>query len=337
MDKKIKNLGKFYKIHIFILTVIIFCIPSRLLAQENSDKTTAAGFSTTKTSASQKSGAKQNIQMDAFSKEAVKGFADELYLQGFFDEAASEYRRFLFISNDFTPQNTENIEAISSLCSIYRLQNNKTGSQWLFNNFFKITSLPLQEQLVKLYSQLTFKERNSQDFSTLFTTAKPFIKDFSQELQFLLPFSTKILSQDINGAQKICREFSDNIEKSSLTKEIMNENLTKLINQCNSYKTKSPGLALFLSSIFPGAGRWYTGSLRGGFSSFIYVGSFTAGTVYSAIKFGWQDWRPYTFGTVAVCFYAAELYGAYKSAQRYNQYLYNAICEQTDAVYEEIY
>ncbi|MCR4734581.1 MAG: hypothetical protein K5829_06230 [Treponema sp.] len=263
---------------------------------------------------------------DPYSSKAVKAFADSLFSDGFFEEAEAEYKRFIFLNKDSAFDFLQ--DSIFSLTAIYNQENNKAGSEWLYNNFYGRNEGQMDEKILKLYSRLLFLERNPDDFSNLFNLTKTKIKTFSTELQFILPFSDFLLKKDIKAAEKICIDFNNSI---------LSDNFKNISNLCKTYKPKSPGLALFFSALLPGSGKIYTGSLQGGISSFFYVGGFAAGSIYSAINFGWKDWRPYTFGTAALCFYAAELYGAYKSAKRYNQALYLEICKETDSLYEEIF
>lgn len=262
----------------------------------------------------------------AYSAQAVKAFADSLFSNGFFDEAENEYRRFLFINQD--KNCTLEAEALVSLSQIFFLEKNKTGAQKLFEKYSEGQNTETGEKLTLNYARLIFAERSSDEFAEFFQKNITLSKEFSEQTKFLLSFSNLILQKKIPDAVNLCTEFSQTI---------LNESFKSAMNVCLSYKTKNPGLALFLSAILPGAGKCYTGSFRGGLSSFIYVGGFTTGAVYSALKFGWQDWRPYTFGTAAVFLYAAELYGAYKSAQRYNQNAYFNICRKTDELYEDIF
>ncbi|MCR4954476.1 MAG: hypothetical protein K6A43_10430, partial [Treponema sp.] len=263
-QKKISQLTR----TIIFASILIF-LSSNLFAQKSNATTSSNSITNSNTATNNTSALNSSSpHPDAFSQIAVKSFADELFLQGFFDEAETEYRRYLFITNAAGTKNTDSSKnmtenstnadsesAISALSSIYNTTNNISGAKWLFNNFFfdsTVNSTPnlqeqnLQENLLKLYSRLVFAERNYDDFSSLFETANPFINNFSTEVQFILPFSQKLLAHDISGALQICKT-----TKTPLTNSIMSENLSSLLKSCSSYKTKSPGLALFLSSIFP--------------------------------------------------------------------------------------
>ena len=279
--------------------------------------------------------AQQKNLPQAYSSQAVKAFADNLFSNGFFDEAESEFKRFLFTNDQFYnlqdnskkgDNSSQKIDALYSLTSIFYAKNDKNGAKWLIENFYKTSDLLLDEKMNLLYARLIFKEQNSADFSTFYKNLADDLQSFSPQTQILIPLSDFLLKKDINSAKDFCQTITDSALKQSFK---------DIINGCNKFNQKSPGFALFLSALFPGAGKWYTGSFQGGLSSLLYTTSFAAGTAFSVYKFGWQDWRPYVFGSATICFYVAELYGAYKSAQRYNQNFYEILYKQTDKLYEE--
>src|SRR5574344_2999617 len=77
----------------------------------------------------------------AFESTTVKAFADDLFLNGFLDEAAGEYRRYLF--------STESIDssAVVNLAEIYRIQKDADGIIWLGNTFADKVDAPVQFKL----------------------------------------------------------------------------------------------------------------------------------------------------------------------------------------------
>lgn len=98
-----------------------------------------------------------------------------------------------------------------------------------------------------------------------------------------------------------------------------NKNSVKsLIEEGQEIKHKSPALALALSAMVPGLGKVYTNRWKDGILSFITVGllgyqsyvGFSEKGLNSA--FGWVN------GTLALGFYAGNLYGSYISAKKYN-------------------
>lgn len=268
---------------------------------------------------------------DAYEPVIVKQFADDLYKNGFWDEAASEYKRYLFLDgtagSDSTEIDLSKEDTFFLLTTIYNSQNNKDGISWLSTNFRNRMGPAVKEKLDLVSARFTFKERNLEDFLSLTTLIAPDFKDYSDEFVLLNSISISLLQMNIEEAISA-------VNQASQTYQIF----TPFAQTGSHYKTKSPGLALFFSAILPGSGKWYASSSFIPFlTSFVTVGSFTAATIYTGIKSEWKSWRPYVYGTCALVFYITDLYGSYKSAQRWNNTKYRELCEQADLIYEQLY
>ena len=260
----------------------------------------------------------------------VKAFADSLYEEGFLSQAEGEYKRFLFSFDSkeavLSGGNTDIQSSLLSLCNIYKFQQNKTGINWLNDSFYDYASSAVKEKISLLRSDYIFKERDSLAFSDFKAGVANDISLFSPDSSCLIQASDFLLKKDIESLKFNMPLFA-----------AQSVNFEKLNELCGSYKTKSPGLALLFSMVLPGAGKWYTGSFPAFVSSFVTVGSFIAGTVVTGIQTEWKSWQPYVFGACGLVLYITELYGSYKSAQRYNDALFRALCEETENIYEKIY
>ena len=269
-------------------------------------------------------------QISPYEPEIVKAFADSLYEEGFLVQAEGEYKRFLFSfkENKLESQAASPMfqSSLISLCNIYKTRQDKDGINWLNKNFYSYAKTVTKEKINVLRADFIFKERDAAAFDLFQSDIMEEQKSFSSDFSNLIKASGFLLNNDIPLLQFNVPFFA---EQSS--------DFEKLNELCSSYKTKSPGLALFLSSIIPGCGKWYTGSFPAFFSSFLSIGTFVAGTVVTGIQTEWKSWQPYVFGTCGLVLYIAELYGAYKSAQRYNNALFRALCEETESIYEKIY
>lgn len=262
----------------------------------------------------------QTITSDAYSPENTKAFANDLFDNGFWDEAESEYKRYLFSTN----QNDE--ATIFALTTIYNEQNNKTGIMWLENNFADSLRIPVREKIDFTYSKLLFLERNPTDLAAFTQSINQNMDSYSKQFQFLLTLSSDVLQQNITQATETAKNASQTYDIFSPTYTLLSE-----------YKTKSPGTALFLSIICPGAGKIYTGSIPAFTTSFLTISTFVAGTIYSVNEYGWQNWRPYIFGGCALILYIVDIYGSYQGALRYNDAQNRKLCEEIDKIYEALY
>ena len=260
-----------------------------------------------------------------FEPELVKAFADSLYQEGFLSQAEGEYKRYLFSQPEKNDKANFDSSLIS-LCNIYRQQKNKEGVLWLNEKFYPQAGLAAKEKLSFLKADFLFRERTPEPFSLFAATLEDDLKSFSPDFSRLTDVSKRLLDKDISLLKAILPVYA----QASPVFEPLNE-------LCASYQTKSPGLALFLSMLLPGCGRWYTGSFGTFASTFLTIGSFVAGTIYTGIQTEWKSWQPYVFGACGLVLYITELYGSYQSARRYNDALYRVLCEETEKIYGKLY
>ncbi len=155
------------------------------------------------------------------------------------------------------------------------------------------------------------------------------LNTFSQDFADLIKASGFVLNKNITDLSQLC----------TLSVEAQGESspFLKLGELASSYKLKKPGVALLLSTLIPGSGKWYTGSFGAFASSFLTIGTFAAGTVVTGIQSNWKSWQPYVFGVCGLVLYIADLYGSYQSAKRYNDVLYRHLCDETEKIYETLY
>ena len=265
-----------------------------------------------------------------YEPEVLKAFADSLYDDGFLNQAEGEYKRYLFSlpqGDDISYKTNQTFQSsLLALTNIYNIQENVTGLQWLKDGFYGEAETPVKEKINFVQAEFIFKERNSQSFDLFSQSILGEREDFSPNFKNLIDASSLLLNNDIGGLKTFCNGVA-----------AINPDYEKLNELCQSYKLKSPGLALFLSTIIPGSGKWYTGSFGAFVSSFMTIGSFVAGTVFTGIQTEWKSWQPYVFGACGAVLYIAEIYGAYQSAKRYNAALYRVLCEETEKLYEKEY
>ncbi len=271
------------------------------------------------------------LEVSPYAPTTVKAFADSLYSQGFLSQAEAEYKRYLF-SFDFNSQfeaaqTLEFQSSLNSLCNIYKTQQNKTGINWLKNNFYSNADNSVRQRMNLLQGKYVFMERNAAAFEQFSGLLE--LNTFSQDFADLIKASGFVLNKNITDLSQLC----------TLSVEAQGESspFLKLGELASSYKLKKPGVALLLSTLIPGSGKWYTGSFGAFASSFLTIGTFAAGTVVTGIQSNWKSWQPYVFGVCGLVLYIADLYGSYQSAKRYNDVLYRHLCEETEKIYETLY
>lgn len=265
---------------------------------------------------------------DPYSPFITKQFADSLFQDGFLSEAEGEYKRYIF-----TEQNTSAISiqaSLTSLCDIYKLQDNKTGINWLYENFLQDANSSLKEKIILLKAETLFLEQNKTEFdlfaNEIFsetTGDRPLI---SKDLSYLLSCSNLLLNNDISQMTKLCSKITE-----------QSKYFERLNLLCASYKEKNPFTASIMSMFVPGSGKWYTGSFPAFVSSFLSISSFALGTYFTGTQYQWKSWQPYVLGACGAVLYITDIYGSYQSAKRYNNALYQHLCQETQKIYEELY
>jgi TM2 domain-containing membrane protein YozV len=91
---------------------------------------------------------------------------------------------------------------------------------------------------------------------------------------------------------------------------------------------KSPALALGLSAILPGSGKFYTGNWKDGLIALVFVGANAFSSYRGFNKHGIESAYGWIFGGLAAGFYAGNLYGSYQAATRYNQKLNDELLDK---------
>ena len=180
-----------------------------------------------------------------FAPSTVKAFADSLYSEGFLTQAEGEYKRYLFSVDtsleDALSADVEFQSSLMSLCNIYKEQENKEGIVWLKQSFYPYAATTLKEKMNVLQAGYVFKERNLTSFSLLEQDFETEGISFSTDFTRVIKASDFVLNRNIKGLSEFCSEVSADTDLFGTLGQLS-----------SSYKLKSPGLALFLSSIIPG-------------------------------------------------------------------------------------
>lgn len=95
--------------------------------------------------------------------------------------------------------------------------------------------------------------------------------------------------------------------------------LDEIARSLESHRSKHPWAAAVLSTVLPGAGQLYAGSLGEAVSSFVTVGALGAVTAANWHKYGAKSWRTIAAGTVCAAFYIGNIYGAWVSVGIHEQ------------------
>jgi len=104
----------------------------------------------------------------------------------------------------------------------------------------------------------------------------------------------------------------------------------KLVEKQKHLKYAKPGIALAMSTLVPGSGKFYTHDWKDGVLSFLTVGSLAYESYIGFHARGTKSVLGWVFGGLAVGFYSGNIYGSYTSATRYNKSLDNRIHNEAE-------
>lgn len=109
-----------------------------------------------------------------------------------------------------------------------------------------------------------------------------------------------------------------------------------LISNIKTRKHRSQGLAIALSAIIPGAGKFYTGDWKDGLISLIFVGA-NAYQAYRGFfnKNGLKSAQGWIYSGIGMGFYLGNLYGSAKSAKLYNQNINHRLVHRARRIWDD--
>jgi len=228
-----------------------------------------------------------------------KRFADYLVKTKQFDLAAIEYERLTFLE----PQNDTLKIALINCYSF----NKKYELALVRLNSFAESPLKLDSTFSNLYAFNLIASKKFDASTSFINQSNSLLKN---KKEFYKGF-TYLFLNDFKRANEFATPL---ITTNELLKPIV-----LLSSEGLNAKRKSPALAVIFSTIVPGTGKMYTGDWADAIISLITVGFASFQTYRSFDLKGFEKPRGYIFGTIAAGFYLGNIYGSYKSAQRYNK------------------
>lgn len=229
-----------------------------------------------------------------------KQFADYLYKTGQFQLASEEFERIVFL--DSTNQNFK-LKLINS----YRKAENYTLALDKFNLFFRKQFIELPTDFAEEYVKLlifTNQDSLAYNYLSLNKTLNPNTRQNYQLASLLL--------------QKKWDESFQFAMKYPVTSDKKNADLHLLAFEAKQLKYKKPGVAALMSVVIPGSGKVYTKNWKDAVISFIFVSVNTWQAYRGFNKYGTESAYGWVFAGLATGFYIGNIYGAAKSAKKYN-------------------
>ncbi|MCB0804886.1 MAG: hypothetical protein KDC05_03755 [Bacteroidales bacterium] len=252
------------------------------------------------------------MSQDLFDADHARKFANYLFLTGQYEFAAEEFERVVFLAPD---DSSARIKLLDAYISDGKFE---TGLNRL-TDFYRIDA-ELPPSFTKQYLKLMF-------YMEHYSEADTFLKSY----------------QGFGNTYKHCytanfQMLDNNWDKAKSNLEIINQkdnsyfrNLESIVRLKEETKYKSPALAGIYSAIIPGSGKVYTKNWQDGLVAFLFV-SVNAWQAYRGFdKYGTKSAYGWIFGSLAVTFYAGNIFGSVKSAKKYNNKLDEDIFNRSSA------
>lgn len=256
--------------------------------------------------------------------------------QNLYDETNSrKYANYLFVAGEFKLA-SEEYERLN-----FMLPGNDTFQTRLIQSYRKISSYDLADlRLSKFYP--------NQDFIIKETAIEYLIVQFKKnnfEQSKLFIDSTVILNEDERLFFKVSVDlFSYNydnalVEINSFKNELPTQLLdySDILTDYSEIRFKKQIVAAGLSTLFPGLGQTYSGYWKDG----IFALLFTASSAYQSYrgfdKGGIKSPYGWIYGALATGFYLGNIYGAAKSANKYNFIKKEEIDKRVEKVFTTYY
>lgn len=233
--------------------------------------------------------------------ENSRKFADYLFQTKQFELAANEFERVIFLEPEDTSAKLKLIRSYRYLPdNEYALSRFKT----LIGDDFYRMSEDFSDEYVQILISLGQYE-NSLEFlkdSTLLD------KNAKAEYQL----GVLLLQHKWQEAMRFAEFHTDLPDRSSRFNDLNN-----LSKDGTKIRYKNPYLAASFSAVVPGSGKLYTGRWKDAVFSFLFVTS-ASWLSYKSISGEGLKSNGIIFGSVALGFYAANIYGSAKSAGVFN-------------------
>ena len=251
----------------------------------------------------------QNLYDIANSKE----FARYLYRSQQYSLASIELERLLFIQ-------PENDTLRETLVRSYMLNKDYVVSIKRLDSFFpnpREIKKPFDDLFA--YSLLADKKtERARTFLSSNETLEPEKRQYYQAFSYLL-------EQDYKQADKLLSEIPNTNTTLAPLRDLSKEGV--------SMRHKSGGLAMAMSAIVPGSGKFYTGDWKDGIISLISIGVTGYQAIHGFQVKGTKSAYGWIYGTIATGFYLGNIYGSFTSAKRFNKRQSDRVAQKVDAAF----
>ncbi|MDQ1317017.1 MAG: hypothetical protein QG641_784 [Candidatus Poribacteria bacterium] len=234
--------------------------------------------------------------------------ADNLSKQGKYDEAITEYKRFIF----FNPDYADNSQVFYKMGLAYRAEHDWHHAIDAMETSITLTQNPeiANERRLSLATTLiASKNYNLAKLELVRILDSTKDNSLSRKVLYFSGIAS-IYSFDWDAAKKNFNDFYDDSSNKSA------KELNSVLLRVKSYKSTTT--AKILSTIIPGAGQVYAGNWHDGLNAFILNGVIIGFIANSVYKKDYRDALLITF-LLSYRYYKGNIYHAEKDVEKYNE------------------
>ena len=239
-------------------------------------------------------------------------FADSLFEEGDYLNAAHEYRRYLFLYSK-----TENLDAVQfRLAASYQNSGNLRTAIQAYQNI--IDFQPHSQLIERSQSNIAHCHLLQGNRDTAITSLQQLLSKFPESK--LAPRSEFIIAtvhMDSRNWEEASSRWRDITIKYPNTEFAeMSDRLARMLRTHSLTPRRSPILSGLLSAAIPGLGQMYSGRFSDGFQSLIFTGITALGTIH---YIGQKQYR-IAIPVALICslFYTGNIYGGLQAAKILN-------------------
>ena len=240
-------------------------------------------------------------------------YAEYLFNSHQYQEAAQEYERVLFFQND-------DLDIQHRLLTAYlRSHAYEIGIRRTWSLYPDLQKIPTG--LAFTYGKLLLMEHRSDSLQLLLTHPEIPLKERDRAF---LGIGDALFNQQWKQAQSIYEA-----KKADIPSVLI---FGPAIEKTYTLKKKSPVLAMALSTVVPGSGRFYTKQWKDGLISMILIGGLSYTVYRNFSRENGSRTLGFIYAGLGVAFYGGNVYGSFQSAKRYNKLRSHEIIDDSNHI-----
>ena len=253
------------------------------------------------------------VYPQTFNADDLLGFAQSLFREGDYLNAAHEYQRYLFLYPNTAQSDFVQLHIAAAYQNAGRLDAAIESYQSLIQNY------PQSPFIERARSNVAQCQLLSGDHAASITSLRQFLSDYPEsELVPRAQFIIATIYMDRKNWTAAVHEWQQvrTTHPQTPFAEISDQ-LIRMAQQAESLPRRSPVTAGLLSTFFPGLGQIYSGRYSAGVYSLLAFGTTAAATAYYTDQERYEVAIP--LGIIGLFFYINNVYDSLQFAKAFNQ------------------